>query len=113
MIRLSLQIDFQVGDTMGQVSKAQIHDARFTSLYDFLISQHRDSIKVEGDSVRLSSNHSVSVKRNYFGYLDFATGEKGNPIDFLIKYFGYTFVEAVESLCKCSQTITQQNLIEK
>ena len=47
-------------------------------------------------------NHSISIRKGYNGYKDFATGETGNSIDFLKNYMGYTFVEAVQALSDTS-----------
>ncbi len=43
-------------------------------------------------------NHSISIKKGYNGYKDFATKETGNSIDFLIKHMGFDFINAVQAL---------------
>lgn len=73
---------------------------RVPYLYDFLLAEHPNEVIQEGDSLRLVCNHSVSIKRGYSGYTDFATGETGNPIDCLMNYFGYDFQCAVAVLCE-------------
>lgn len=73
--------------------------ARRAKLYDFLLRHHYNDVKKEGNSLRLRNNNSVSVKAGYTGYTDFATGEKGNSIKFLMEYLGYSFPEAVAALC--------------
>lgn len=52
----------------------------------------------EGDSLRPKANHSLSIRKGYCGYKDFATGETGNSIDFLTTYLGYSFRDAVAAL---------------
>ena len=82
------------------VTKDEIYKARHSDLCKFLLSRCPDKIIFDGSGVRLKSNRSVSVKVGYTGFKDFATGETGNSIDFLMKYFGLNFVEAVKTLCK-------------
>ena len=76
-----------------------IRSARKADLYAFLLRTHPDAVERQGGSLRLCSNHSISIRRGYTGYRDFATGETGNSIDFLIRCLGCTFPEAVTSLC--------------
>lgn len=90
-----------------------VKKARVANLYKFLLDKHFNEVVVEGDSLRLQCNHSVSVKKNYSGYHDFSTGETGNSIDCLIKYFGYCFLDAVESLCGRSELIRQEDIREE
>ena len=85
-----------------KVTRTQIQQARRTNLYNYLIAHHGDAIEVDrnGKTLRLVANHSVSVKSDYSGYLDFATGEKGNGIDLLTRHFGLSFQDAVLGLCE-------------
>lgn len=76
-----------------------VRAARRANLYDFLLRRHYNDVKKEGNSLRLLDNNSVSVKAGYSGYTDFATGEKGNSVDFLTNYLGYDFQDAVAALC--------------
>lgn len=82
------------------VSQTAIRRARRVCLYDFLVSRHPDDVEREGDSLRLASNHSVSVRRGYAGYMDFADGSTGNAIEYLMNYLSYDFQSAVASLCE-------------
>ena len=84
-----------------KVTREQIQQARRTNLYDYLVAHHADAVEVDrnGRTLRLVANHSVSVKSDYSGYLDFASGEKGNGIDLLTQHFGYDFQSAVLALC--------------
>lgn len=82
------------------VSKEQVRIARKADLYGYLLENHGNEIQIEGDSLRLCANHSVSIKNGFNGFTDFATGETGNAIDCLTTYFDYDLQEAVISLCE-------------
>ena len=82
------------------VSQEQIRIARKADLYGYLENNHYNEIQIEGDSLRLQNNHSVSIKNGFSGYMDFATEETGNAVDCLMNYFDYTLQEAVLSLCE-------------
>ena len=84
---------------MLQFDHNQLVVARKADLFDFLIRNHSERFKIEGSSIRLKENHSLSIKRGYCGFLDFATGDKGNSVDFLVNYMGYSLDEAVFALC--------------
>ena len=77
----------------------QMKAARKADLYDYLIKNHSNLIKLEGTSIHPANNRSISIRRGYCGYTDFATGETGNSVDFLVKYLGYTITDAVLALC--------------
>lgn len=89
------------------VSKAQIQTARRTNLYDYLTRYHNSDFTHEGNSIRLKTNHSISIHREYAGYKDFSTGETGNAIEFLTRHMGYGFVTAVQSLTAGATTISE------
>ena len=82
------------------VNHEAIKAARRARLYDFLLSRHPGDVEREGDSLRLCCDHSVSVRRGYSGYKDFATGETGNAIECLTRYLDYEFPDAVTALCQ-------------
>ena len=90
---------------MEWADKNQIQAARHVDLYNFLLRYHPGDVRREGDSLRLKSNHSISVKRGYNGYKDFATGETGNSVTFLTEYLGYKLPEAVAALLGESVTV--------
>ena len=94
----------------NNVSKEQIASARHADLYAFLMKYHSSNFKTEGDSIRQLDNHSISIKKGYNGFKDFATGETGNSIEFLTSHMGYTFVEAVQALSNGSATIYSMNI---
>ena len=94
----------------NNVSKEQIAFARHSDLYAFLMKYHSSNFKTEGDSIRPKDNHSISIKKGYNGFKDFATGETGNSIEFLTSHMGYTFVEAVQALSNGSATIYSMNI---
>lgn len=81
-----------------------IKAARKANLYNFLLARHSKDVKIEGESLRLCDNHSVSIKKGYSGYMDFATNETGNGVDLLVNYLGYDFQDAVDALCEFPNT---------
>ena len=89
-------------------STDQKQRARRADLYDYLLRNHRSQFKIEGTSLHPLDNHSLSIKKGYSGYKDFATDETGNSIDFLTKHMGYTLVDAVKALCGDEYTIPDQ-----
>ena len=88
------------------VTEEQKRQARKTDLYEYLINNHKDDVEIFGNSLRLNCNHSISIKRGYCGFKDFASDETGNSIDLLTKYLDYDFMSAVESLCARSRVTT-------
>lgn len=91
------------------VTKEQIQQAYQCNLYEYLLSHHPDKVEKKGRSLRLISNHSISVAENYFGYHDFANNENGTGITLLMKYFRYSFPEAVISLLNSQSVIISPN----
>lgn len=84
---------------MQHFSKEQLQQARKTNLYDFLMRYHAGEFRRDGNSIHPRDNGSLSIKQGYCGYIDFATDEKGNSVDFLTKHLGYQLDEAVFALC--------------
>lgn len=82
------------------VNQTAIHRARRVCLYDYLLSRHPGDVEREGNSLRLRCDHSVSVKTGYAGYKDFSSGDTGNAIECLTRYFSYEFQDAVAALCE-------------
>lgn len=95
------------GKKLKNFTAEQARQARITNLYDYLLTYHPDDFQKEGDSIRPLNNHSLSIRRDYSGYMDFATGEKGNSIDFLQKYMGYSVVDAVLALCEEKESLLE------
>ena len=86
---------------LNNYTREQMTAARKADLYDFLTKNHDSDFKAEGinrASIHPRNNKSLSIKRGYSGYTDFATGETGNSVDFLVKHMNYTIVEAVLAL---------------
>lgn len=79
-------------------TRNQILIAHQANLYEFLHHNYISLFTIEGKSLRLKSNHSISIAPGYMGYRDFATDETGDAIDFLTRYLGYSFQDAVEAL---------------
>lgn len=75
-----------------------IRRARRADLYAYLCKFHPNEVTQEGDSLRLNCDHSVSIKANWSGYNDFATGETGNAVECLTRFFDYDFQEAAAAL---------------
>lgn len=84
---------------LAQVTKEQIQMARKADLFSFLYANYSNQFKLESGSLHPVDNHSLSIKRGYSGYKDFATDETGNSIEFLERYLGYSFTDAVIALC--------------
>lgn len=96
-------------------SKEQIQQAKEINLYDFLTTYHNDDVFLEGNSCLLRTNHHISVKRNTKIFTDFVSGEHGDSLDYLQKYLGYTFIEAVQALTtgaikKCEHLVTEEKI---
>ena len=81
------------------VNQDLIKSARKADLYGFLRRHHAGDIEIEGNSLRLRDNHSLTLKEGYSGWKDWATDESGNAIDLLTGYLGYEFPDAVMALC--------------
>ncbi len=81
-----------------RLERPAIQRARRANLYDYLLDCHPNQVVREGDSLRLLSNHSVSIKTGYSGYTDFATRDTGNAIECLMYFLDYSFRDAVAAL---------------
>ena len=90
---------------MQHFTTEQMQRARKTDLHEYLMRYHADSFKIDGVSIHPRDNGSLSIKRGYSGYMDFATGDKGNSVDFLVKYMNYELDQAVFALCGESATV--------
>ena len=80
------------------VTREQIRQARRASLAEYLLRENPDAVRSAGNSLYLRDNRSLSIRRDVPGYLDFATGEHGNSIDFLVRHLGFSFTQAVAEL---------------
>ncbi len=85
--------------------------ARTVNLYDFLLYRHPGQVEQEGDSLRLLSNHSVSIKRGYCGFMDFSDGTTGNSVDALVRFLGYGFTDAVAALCQFAGVVEAETVL--
>ena len=83
---------------MQHFTKNQMQAARRANLYDYLMCNHLSDCIKDGNSLRPKCNHSISIKQGYAGYKDFASDEKGNSVDFLVRYMGYSLDDAVFAL---------------
>lgn len=75
-----------------------ILQARRADLSEFLLRFHRDAFRVVGNSLVFREHDSLSIKIGYSGYSRFSSQETGNSIDFLVRYLGYSFRDAVAAL---------------
>ncbi len=83
----------------NNVTKDEIRAARVRSLWDYLLRFHPDEFRAVGTDMLCSkAKDSVYIKRGFPGFNDFSSGNHGNSVDFLIKYLGYGFVDAVNAL---------------
>ena len=85
---------------MRHFSNEQLLMARKADLYDYLLTHHADDFVMEGRSIRMLDNHSISIREGQTGYRDFATDESGNSVDFLVRYMGYELDDAIFALCR-------------
>lgn len=76
----------------------QLSKARRTELYAYVLSHHEEAVKRVGSTLVVKEQHYVKIRKGYSGYIDYLSGERGNSIDFLIKYLGYSFEDAVDAL---------------
>ena len=93
------------------VPKELIRAARRADLYNFLLEQHPDEVeesRKDRNSLWLKDNHSISIKRGYTGYTDWATGETGNSLDLLVRHLGYNLTDAVLALTGTVATLPVQ-----
>lgn len=81
-------------------TSVELSSARKTELYEYLLLNHSEAIKKVGNTLLLKSCPSVKVKKGYYGFTDYRTGEKGHSIDYLMRYLNYSFEEAVVALLK-------------
>ena len=84
-----------------------IRAARRADLVEFLVSHHPDKVKKTGNCVYLRDHESVYTRFGFCGYTRFSSDETGNSIDFLRKYLGYSFQEAVIALTSGSVTVPE------
>lgn len=82
------------------IGRGSTRAARRAPLYDYLKNRRPGDVILEGSSLRLANNRSVVVSDARTGFIDYSTGETGNPIDFLVRYLGYGFQDAVAELCR-------------
>lgn len=75
-----------------------IRIARRTDLAKYLVTHHPDAVKVTGQCVYLREHDSIYTKFGFCGYTRFSSDETGNSIDFLQRYLGYSFQDAVTAL---------------
>ncbi len=85
-----------------------IRTARRTDLARFLVSHHPDAVKVTGQCVYLREHDSIYTKFGFCGYTRFSSDETGNSIDFLERYLGYSFKDAVMALTATETVVPEK-----
>ena len=65
-----------------------------------ILYEAKNDFVMEGRSIRMLDNHSISIREGQTGYRDFATDESGNSVDFLVRYMGYELDDAIFALCR-------------
>ena len=76
-------------------------------LYDFLIDRYPGELRriTYGKRIGLRNDHSVMINAGFKGYIDWATNEGGNAIDFLMNYINrVSYDQAVEELSQWART---------
>lgn len=83
-----------------RISHEEHQKACSVLLADFLLKHYPDQVIENYGSVLLLKDRHVSVIKGptSHGYKNWKTGEKGNPIDYLIKYLGHDYKSAVKAL---------------
>lgn len=76
----------------------ECQQAKSVSLFDYLCDQKMNDHSLKYKELRRCDNHSVTICRKGNFYHDFATGEGGDNIKYLQKFYGMTFQEAVGEL---------------
>lgn len=88
-----------MGSPVKNVTKEEIRAARVAGLYEYLEACHHDGFKAVGTTMlSMKNKDSVYIKRGFPGFTDFSDGSHGNSIDFLTRYLGYPFKDAVAAL---------------
>lgn len=76
-------------------------------LYDFLMDRYPGELRriTSGKRIGLRSDHSVMITAGYKGYIDWATAEGGNAVDFLMNYLNkVSYEQAVDELSQWVKT---------
>ena len=92
------------------VDKSMIALAYKADLYDYLRRVHPDSFKKTSNNLYFKENNSLVIHRANYGYIDYATRETGNGIDFLMRHLGYSFQEAVVALTRETAATTDSSV---
>lgn len=85
--------------------------ARSVDLYGFLLSKHPDLFKKTSNNLYLKDNNSLVIHVGARTYHDFATGEAGKGIDFLMNHMNYSFQDAVLALIEHAGFSTEADYV--
>ena len=86
-----------------KVTHDEICLARRAPLGEYLMAKYPNEFHGMGESVVSDRDKGFSVHWDVPGYHNFATGESGNPIDYLVRHRGFSFTAAVQELCEFRQ----------
>ena len=81
-----------------RVDRNQIRAARAADLHDYLLQHHSDTVKRAGHNRLQNVEHDSLIITKGKGYCHNSISETGNGVDYLTKYLGYTFKDAVRAL---------------
>lgn len=90
--------------TYKPISDQNLEDARTVSLLNFCLSVYPDKFKQEGRGTARDREHS-SLIITHNGYYHNSKGMRGDAIDYLQRYEGLTFRQAVKQLLSYAQHI--------
>ena len=65
------------------------------------------------DSLVFKEHDSLSIRFGYSGYMRFSNQETGNSIDFLVRYLGYSFRDAVKALAGYSEPVLNSRSVNQ
>ena len=92
-------------------TREQMEAAWRADITQFLLDNYSDAVKKEGQYLRLKADHRVVFHGN--GFFDNGTGEHGGSVEALVRYFGYTPMQAIESLSGGAYIQVQQQAVEQ
>ena len=90
-----------------------IRAARRADLAAFLLRFHSDAFRIVGNSLVFKEHDSLSIRFGYSGYMRFSNQETGNSVDFLVRYLGYSFRDAVKALDGYSEPVLNSRSVNQ
>lgn len=91
------------------VSEVDKKRARMVLLASFLNTVHPGELqRISRGHYMKADRHSVKVNDRIAGYMDWGNQKGGNTIDYLTEFLGYSFVDAVRTLCAYADNGTDE-----